>query len=94
VTALYAVVLIAGLLSLVAWVAATTVASSVAGWERVDPERRFGRAGRFVVAGLTGAGMAGMSAQFAGWASWPALLAAAAGGFGLAALSGIVGVAD
>jgi hypothetical protein len=75
----YAAALLAGLLMLLAWVAAGAVAAWVDGWESADPERRFGAAGRFVVAGSIGFGMAGLSASFAGLHPVLAFIAAAGG---------------
>jgi hypothetical protein len=47
----------------------------------LDPERRFGIAGRRVVAALVGFGMAGMSAEFSPRdLSWPVALALALAG--------------
>jgi len=81
VTALYAIVLGFGFVSMLVWVARAAIADTVDGWEAVDPEVRFGARGRYVVAGALGFGLAGMSATFAGW---PALgaVAAALGGCG------------
>jgi hypothetical protein len=78
-TALYVIALIAGVLALLIWIAATSVAASVDGWQAVDPERRFGRPGRLIVAGLTSFGLAGMSASYAGWSAVLAALAAVLG---------------
>lgn len=82
-TALYSVALVVGALAFLVWVAATAVANTVAGWEGIDPEARFGMIGRSVVAGIVGFGMAGMSASFGGWTSVLAFLAAVAGAVGL-----------
>jgi hypothetical protein len=91
VTAAYAGVLIAGLIMLVGWIIGTTVGETVDGWEWIDPERRFGVAGRRIVGAAVGFGMGGMSATFAGWA-WPIVAAAAVGGAGvLALLAGVFG---
>jgi hypothetical protein len=78
-TALYAIALLAGLLALLTWIAATAIAASVAGKESLDPEQRFGRSGRFLIAGVMAFGLAGMSATFAGWEPALAFAAAAAG---------------
>lgn len=78
-TALYAVVLVVGILLLLVWVAAVAVAETVAGWEHVDPDVRYGRRGRLIVASLTGFGLGGMSATFAGWPVVAALAAAGGG---------------
>ncbi|GMQ93104.1 MAG: hypothetical protein BMS9Abin12_0581 [Acidimicrobiia bacterium] len=75
-TALFGIPLLLGFLLMAVWIAATAVAATVDGWESVDPERRFGRTGRFALAGIIGFGMAGISALYAGW---PSLLAVGAG---------------
>jgi hypothetical protein len=86
VTALFGIPLLLGFLLMLAWMAATAVARSVEGWERVDPERRLGTSGRFVLAGMIGFGMAGLSALYAGW---PDPLAVGAGFVGAAGLIGV-----
>ena len=78
-TAVYAISLISGVFLLLAWVASVAVAETVAGWDHVDPDRRFGRRGRLTVAGLAGFGLGGMSASYAGWPA-AAALAGAVGG--------------
>lgn len=85
-TALFGIPLLFGLTLLLVWLAATAVAGTVEGWQHVDPEHRFGRRGRFALAGLIGFGMAGLSALYAGW---PELLAI---GAGLAGTAGLIGV--
>lgn len=85
-TALYGVPLLIGFLVMVAWISATAVAATVTGWENVDPELRFGRAGRFALAGTIGFGMAGMSTLYAGW---PEPLTVVAGIVGAAGLIGV-----
>lgn len=85
-TALFGIPLLLGIIVMLAWVAATAVADTVEGWEAVDPEVRFGRIGRFILAGAIGFGMAGISALYAGW---PGILAVAAG---LAGAGGLIGV--
>ncbi len=85
-TALFGIPLLIGFALMLAWIAATAVAATVEGWERVDPEHRFGRTGRFVLAGTIGFGMAGISALYAGW---PHFLAV---GAGLAGIAGLIGV--
>ena len=85
-TALFGIPLLIGFFLMVGWIAATAVAATVEGWGRVDPDHRFGRTGRFVVAGLFGFGMAGISALYAGW---PHLLAVGAGVLGAAGLVGV-----
>jgi hypothetical protein len=85
VTTLYAVVLGAAVVALLLWVAAVAISGMVEGWDRVDPERRFGPAGRSALAGALGFGLAGMSATFAGWPGLAAL-AGAVGGAGMLVL--------
>lgn len=75
----YAVALAAGIVLLLAWIAAAAVAAWVDGWEFADPEQRFGARGRFVVAGSIGFGMAGMSATYGGLHPVVAVVAAFAG---------------
>ncbi len=86
-TALFGIPLLIGLLLMMVWIAATAVAGTVEGWENVDPEHRFGRSGRFVLAGVMGFGMAGISALYAGWPHLLAVGAGAAGGIGLVFVS-------
>jgi hypothetical protein len=78
-TAVYAIVLVLGFVGLLVWIARSAVADTVEGWERVDPEVRFGVRGRLTVAGTFGFGLAGMSATFAGWPVAGALAAAIGG---------------
>lgn len=85
-TALFGVPLLVGFLLMCVWIAATAVAATVEGWEGVDPEHRFGRKGRFVLAGMIGFGMAGISALYAGW---PHPLAVGAGVLGIIGLIGV-----
>ena len=85
-TALFGIPLLIGFILMLMWVGATAVAATVDGWEGVDPDLRFGRAGRFVLAGMIGFGMAGISALYAGW---PHLLAVGAGVVGAAGLIGV-----
>ena len=85
-TALYGIPLLIGFLFMVGWISATAVAATVAGWENVDPERRFGQSGRFVLAALIGFGMAGISTLYAGW---PDALTIVAGMVGAAGLIGV-----
>ncbi|MFV1970540.1 MAG: hypothetical protein ACC683_05990 [Acidimicrobiia bacterium] len=86
-TAIFGIPLLIGFLAMVAWIAATAVAATVDGWEGVDPARRFGRIGQFVLAGVIGFGMAGISALYAGAPDLLAVGAGVAGGFGLVAVS-------
>ena len=68
----YAIVLAAGVVLLIAWIFATYLGGNVVEWKRFDPEERLGKPGRRVVAGLVGFGMAGMSAEFSPFdLSWP-----------------------
>lgn len=85
-TALFGIPLLIGILLMLVWIAATAVAGTVEGWDGVDPDLRFGRAGRFVLAGTIGFGMAGISALYAGW---PSVLAVGAGLVGIAGLIGV-----
>lgn len=71
---------------MIVWLSASAVAATVDGWADVDPDRRFGRTGRFAIAGLIGFGMAGISALYAGWTP---LLAVAAGVLGAVGLIGV-----
>ena len=86
-TALFGIPLLIGIILMLAWIAATAVAATVDGWDVVDPEVRFGRVGRFVLAGTVGFGIAGISALYAGWPSLLALGAGIAGGAGLIGVS-------
>lgn len=80
---IYAVALTLGLVLLITWIFGRAFATGI---ERasIDPELRFGLAGRRVVAGLVAFGLAGMSAEFSPRGiEWPlalvlALLGAAA----------------
>jgi hypothetical protein len=68
----YAIVLAAGVVLLVAWIFATYLGSNVVEWKRFDPEERLGKPGRRMVGGLVGFGIAGMSAEFSPFdLSWP-----------------------
>lgn len=82
----YAIALALGALALIAWIFATYLAGNVGAWSRVNPEGRFGKRGRMIVAGLVGFGMAGMSAEFSPRdLSWPVCLVLAVLGAGAAA---------
>lgn len=87
----YAVVLIAGIVLLFGWIIARAFAVNI---ERssLDPEQRFGVAGRRVVAAMVGVGMAGMSAEFSPLGiPWPvALVLALLGGVAAAWYAGWV----
>ncbi len=78
-----------GSLALLAWIAASAVASSVECWDGVDPDLRFGLGGRRVVAAVFGFGMAGLSAAFAGWPMAVATIAAVAGAMVAAVIAGL-----
>lgn len=84
----YAAALIAGIVLLLAWIAAAAVAAWVDGWDFADPEQRFGPRGRFVVAGSIGFGMAGLSATYAGFHPLAAVVAAVAGAAALVWVAG------
>lgn len=82
----YAVALSLGVVSLIAWIFCTYLAGNVEAWKGINPEERFGKRGRQVVAGLVGFGMAGMSAEFSPRdLSWPVCLVLAVLGAAAAA---------
>lgn len=77
----YAIVLAAGVVLLIAWIFATYLGRTVTEWQKFDPEARLGMLGRRVVAGLVGFGLAGMSAEFSPFdLSWPVALVLAVAG--------------
>ena len=77
----YAIVLAAGVVLLIAWIFATYLGGNVAAWQRIDPEERLGKSGRRVGAGFVGFGLAGMSAEFSPFdLSWPVGLGLAVAG--------------
>lgn len=79
----YAVTLTLGAIALIAWIFAIYVGNERQSW---DPDRRFGLAGRRLVAGLVGFGLAGMSAEFSPRDfSWPVSLILALLGSAVAA---------
>ena len=88
----YAIVLAAGVLLLIAWIFATYLGGTVAEWKRFDPEERLRKPGRRIVAGLVGFGLAGMSAEFSPFdLSWPVgLVLAVVGGSAMAWYAGWV----
>lgn len=88
--AVFGLALAIGSVALLAWIVAAAVAGSVENWDTVDPDARFGRTGRRVVAAVFGFGMAGLSAAYAGWSAPVALGAAVAGAAVAAGLSGRV----
>lgn len=89
----YAIVLAVGVVLLIAWILMTVLAGNL-DRRSLDPESRFGLAGRRVVAGSVGFGMAGMSAEYSPLGiSWPlALVLALAGGGAFAWYSAKVGL--
>lgn len=88
----YAIALVVGVILMIAWIFATYLRGNVDGW-RFDPEERFGKPGRRLVAGLMGFGLAGMSAEFSPFdLSWPGALALAI--VGAAALAWYAGWVD
>jgi len=90
-TALFGLPLLAGFILMVAWVAAEAVSEQVEGWNSVSPEQRFGKVGRYVLAGLLGFGMAGISALYGGWPELLAVAAGIAGAIGLVVVSTVLG---
>lgn len=86
-TALFGIPLMIGFILMLVWVGATAVAATVDGWQGIDPDLRYGRTGRFMVAGMIGFGMAGMSSLYAGWPPLLAVGAAMLGGAGLIGVS-------
>ena len=86
-TALFGIPLMIGFILMLVWVGATAVAATVDGWQGIDPDLRYGRTGRFIVAGMIGFGMAGMSSLYAGWPPLLAVGAAVLGGAGLIGVS-------
>lgn len=90
-TALFGLPLLLGFVLMVIWIAATAVAGQVEGWEGVSPEERFGRTGRYVLAGTIGFGMAGISALYAGWPDVLSVVAGLAGAVGLIVTSTVLG---
>lgn len=81
----YAVVLALGVVALLGWIMTRALAGNI-DRPAIDPELRFGRPGRRVVAGLVGFGMAGMSAEFSPRdLPWPVALGLAVVGAAAAA---------
>lgn len=82
---IYAVVLAAGVLALVAWIFVSYLAGNAESFQRLDPENKWGKGGRRVVAAMVGFGMAGLSAEFSPRdIPWPLALALALAGAGAA----------
>ncbi len=90
-TILYATALSVGLIGVVGWIVLSTVSTAVEGWASADPETRFGKTGRTVVAALVGFGMGGLSATFAGWPDPTPVAGAVAGAVGLGIASHLLG---
>ncbi|HEY7564170.1 MAG TPA: hypothetical protein VIA81_04530 [Acidimicrobiia bacterium] len=88
----YAIVLAIGVVLLIAWIFLRYFVGNTSGPAGFDPEARFGRRGRQVVAAMVGFGMAGMSAEFSPRdLSWPvALVLALAGAIAAAWFAGFV----
>lgn len=81
----YAVVLVIGVIALLGWIMARAFSVNI-DRPSLDPEARFGVAGRRVVAAMVGFGMAGMSAEFSPRdIAWPLALVLAVLGSGAAA---------
>jgi hypothetical protein len=82
----YAVVLGLGVLALILWIFARSLAGTVPAWTGIDPEGRLGVRGRRVVAAMVGFGLAGMGAEFSPRdIAWPLALLLALAGAGAAA---------
>lgn len=94
--AVYAIVLSLGVVGLLLWVGARSLAVNVPAWAGVDPEGRLGLRGRRLIAAMVGFGLGGMSAEFSPRdLSWPLALALALAAAAVAAwYSGWVDRAD
>lgn len=90
-TTVFAVALAAGFIALLGWIALASAADSVDGWSDRHPDKRFGRFGRPVVAGVVAFGMAGISATFAGWSAGFAFVGAVVGGILIALVADRLG---
>ena len=90
--AVYAVATVLGVLAIIAWVTLGMVATAVAGKESLDPEVKFGAAGRGIVAGVAGFGLGGMSASYAGAGASLAVLGALLGAAALVVIGRYLGV--
>lgn len=90
-TTLFAAALAVGGIGIIAWIVVTAASSTEEGTTRADPEGRWGRTARVLVAGVFGFGMAGLSATYAGWDVAASAVAALAGGAGLAWVSVLLG---
>jgi NhaP-type Na+/H+ or K+/H+ antiporter len=83
---IYAIVLALGTVALIAWIFFVYLAGNSPSFSRFEPETRFGRRGRVVVAAMEGFGMAGLSAEFSPRdIAWPFALGLALIGAGVAA---------
>ncbi len=87
--AVFAFALGFGFIALLGWIMAKALATSVDGWAKVDPDRRFGLVGRRVVAAVLGFGMAGLSDANAGQQTALSVVAAVAGAIVGAAIAGL-----
>ncbi len=86
-TAFYGIILLIGIALMLVWLVLTAIASGVEGWDRVDPERRWGVTGRSLVAGLIGFGMAGISVLYTTAPEAMSFAAAVVGGLALIAVA-------
>jgi hypothetical protein len=75
----YAICVVLGVVAVITWVFVGLTSSAVAGKSHLEPEARFGEAGRMTISGVLGFGLGGMSASFGGWGSALALLGAVGG---------------
>jgi hypothetical protein len=87
VTVLFGVALMIGLTLLTVWLVLSAIASVVDGWAHVDPETRWGTAGRSTVAAFVGFGMAGISVLYTTLPEYLSLVAALVGAVGLASVA-------
>jgi hypothetical protein len=87
VTVLFGVALMIGLALLIVWLVLAAVSSMVEGWNHVDPEIKWGTAGRSVVAAFVGFGMAGISVLYTTLPEYLSFVAALAGAAALAAVA-------
>jgi hypothetical protein len=90
----YAVFVVLGFAAVLGWIYLGLASSSVEGKQSLDPEAKFGAAGRGVVAGVLGFGLGGMSASFGGWGPGLAVLGAIGGGALMIAAARYLGVED
>ncbi len=92
--AVYAIATILGVIGIIAWVTLGMISTAVSHAQRLDPETRFGLAGRSVVAGTIGFGLGGMSASYAGAGTLLAVLGAVAGAGALVVVGRFLGVEE